>query len=268
MIMNLHFYAGTMSTEKFKKIFEGLDRAYGQYISGDTKNGKVGGNAITKRGLVTNSLWEDHLKGKKPSLGSIPIRDDSTCTWGCIDIDTYPLDYKEIITRIRKHQLPFVMCRSKSGGAHLFLFTEEPIAAKDMVEKLEELAGGLGYGSCEIFPKQIKVDSARGDVGSWLNLPYFNSDSTMRYAFLDDGTAASLDQFFNLYDTHKIKKENFNKIKIKAKAKPKANGFDGPPCLETLMTMGVVEGTKAPNGGRDNALTHYAIYAKKKWPDD
>ena len=31
-----------MSTEKFKKIFEGLDRAYGQYISGDTKNGKVG----------------------------------------------------------------------------------------------------------------------------------------------------------------------------------------------------------------------------------
>ena len=268
MIMNLHFYAGTMSTEKFKKIFEGLDRAYGQYISGDTKNGKVGGNAITKRGLVTDSLWEDHLQGKKPSLGSIPIRDDSTCTWGCIDIDTYPLDYKEIITRIRKHQLPFVMCRSKSGGAHLFLFTEEPIAAKDMVEKLEELAGGLGYGSCEIFPKQIKVDSARGDVGSWLNLPYFNSDSTMRYAFLDDGTAASLDQFFNLYDTHKIKKENFNKIKIKAKAKPKANGFDGPPCLETLMTMGVVEGTEAPNGGRDNALTHYAIYAKKKWPDD
>jgi len=82
-----------MSTEKFKKIFD--------------------------------------LKGKAPSLGSIPIRDDSTCSWGCIDIDTYPLDYTKVISNIRKNNLPFVPCRSKSGGAHLFLFTEEPIAARD-----------------------------------------------------------------------------------------------------------------------------------------
>ena len=142
-----------MSTEKFKKIFEGLDRAYGQYTPGDIKNGKVGGNAVTKRGFISDALWEDHLAGKAPSLGSIPIRDDSTCSWGCIDVDTYPLDYKKVISNIRKNNLPLVPCRSKSGGAHLFLFTEEPIAAEDMRNKLMELAGGLGYGNCEIFPK-------------------------------------------------------------------------------------------------------------------
>jgi ligand-binding SRPBCC domain-containing protein len=258
--MNLHFYTGIMSTEKFKKIFEGLDRAYGQYTPGDIKNGKVGGNAVTKRGFVSDALWEDHLAGKAPSLGSIPIRDDSTCSWGCIDVDTYPLDYKKVISNIRKNNLPLVPCRSKSGGAHLFLFTEEPIAAEDMRNKLMELAGGLGYGDCEIFPKQVELNTTRGDTGSFLNLPYFNSSSTMRYAFLDDGNAASLDQFFDIYDQYKIKKEDFEKIKIKAKKK--SANFDGPPCLETLMRDGIDE------GGRDNVLYHYSVYAKKKWPDE
>jgi len=249
-----------MSTQKFKKIFEGLDRAYGQYSPGDIKNGKVGGNAVTKRGFISDALWEDHLAGKAPSLGSIPIRDDSTCSWGCIDIDTYPLDYKKVISNIRKNKLPFVPCRSKSGGAHLFLFTEEPITAEIMRNKLMELAGGLGYGSCEIFPKQVELNTTRGDIGSFLNLPYFDNSNTMRYAFLDDGSAATLDQFFDLYDEHKIKKEDFEKIKIKTKKK--TSGFDGPPCLETLMNVGIDE------GGRDNVLYHYSVYAKKKWPDD
>ena len=253
-----------MNIEKFKKIFEGLDRAYGQYTPGDKKGEKVGGNAVTKRGALSDALWKDHLEGKAPSLGSIPIRDDSNCTWGCIDIDTYPLNIKKIISTIRENKIPLVACRSKSGGAHLFLFTEELISAKDMVDKLQEIAGAIGYGSCEIFPKQVMVNSARGDVGSWLNLPYFNANNTMRYAYLDDGSAASLDEFFDLYDKYKVKKEDLKKIKFKTK---KEKEFDGPPCLETLMGMGIVEGTNTPNGGSDNALTHYTIYAKRKWPE-
>ncbi len=38
--------------------------------------------------------------------------------------------------------------------------------------------------------------------------------------------------------------------------------FDGPPCLEHLMNE------KIPEGGRDNTLYQYAVYAKKKWPDE
>ena len=86
-----------MSIEKFKNIFSGLHRAYCQYISGDLKNGKQGGNAYIKKDLVTDTLCENHLKGEEPSLGIIPIRDDSTCSWGCIDIDTYPLEHNKIV---------------------------------------------------------------------------------------------------------------------------------------------------------------------------
>ena len=91
-----------MNVEKFKSIFNGLDRAYGQYKSeGPKANGKIGGKAFILKEPVTDKLWADHLDGKDPSLGIIPIRDDSTCSWGCIDVDTYPLDYKKIIAHIR-----------------------------------------------------------------------------------------------------------------------------------------------------------------------
>ena len=104
------------SVEKFKSIFYGMDRAYGQYKSnGESKDGKAGGTAYIIKKPVVDKLWEDHLAGKDPSLGIIPIRDDSTCIWGCIDIDTYPLDHKKIIRKIRELKLPLVMCRSKSA---------------------------------------------------------------------------------------------------------------------------------------------------------
>ena len=106
-----------MSIEKFKNIFSGLHRAYGQYISGDLKNGKQGGNAYIKKDTVTDTLWQNHLEGKEPSLGIIPIRDDSTCSWGCIDVDTYPLEHNKIVEKIRRLELPLIVCRSKSGGA-------------------------------------------------------------------------------------------------------------------------------------------------------
>ena len=39
----------------FKKIFQGLNRAYGQYRSGDTKrNGKQGGSAYIVKSNVTD----------------------------------------------------------------------------------------------------------------------------------------------------------------------------------------------------------------------
>ena len=248
-----------MSIEKFKHIFSGLDRAYGQYFQGDLKNGKQGGNAYIKKDIVTDSLWQNHLEGKEPSFGVIPIRDDSTCSWGCIDIDTYPLEHDKIINKIRKLELPLIVCRSKSGGAHLFLFTEDPVTAEDLRNKLTQLAAVLGYGNCEIFPKQIKINADRGDTGNFLNLPYFNSDESNRHAFLDDGSSASLQEFYDLYDTHKVKAKDINKIKPKLAAAPQEELNDGPPCLQTLMQQGIQE------GGRDNTLYQYAVYAKKKW---
>ena len=76
--------------EKFKKIFSGLTIAYGQYQKGDRgTNGKLKGKAFIVRKNVTDKLWEDHLAGTPPALGIIPIREDNSCCWGCIDIDEY-----------------------------------------------------------------------------------------------------------------------------------------------------------------------------------
>jgi hypothetical protein len=81
-------------TEEFKKIFEGLDSAYGQYIKGDRgSNGKQGGKAFIQRKPITDQLWQDHLDGKEPALGIIPINKDNKCKWGCIDIDVYKRIY-------------------------------------------------------------------------------------------------------------------------------------------------------------------------------
>tara|TARA_R100000322_G_scaffold97894_1_gene61648 strand:- start:26 stop:1069 length:1044 start_codon:yes stop_codon:yes gene_type:complete len=89
----------------------------------------------------------------------------------------------------------------------------------------------------------------------------------MRYAYLDDGSAASLQQFYDLYDKYKVTKEELEKLKIKVSKKHE--GFDGPPCIEKLMEVGVIQGMDPdiPNAGRDNGLFHYAVYAKKKWPE-
>jgi len=203
--------------KKFKNIFEGLDRAYGQYKSADSKtNGKLGGQAFIRKDLVHDSLWIKHLEGEEPALGIIPITDNSTCRWGCIDVDTYPLEHKDIIKNIEKLHLPLVVCRSKSGGAHLFLFTTDWISASLMRSTLMEWAGELGHADCEVFPKQIEIRADRGDTGNYLNLPYHGGDNTNRYAFNIDGSgAATLDQFFSLYDKKSIGKDDLSSFKIK-----------------------------------------------------
>ncbi len=242
--------------QNFKNIFKGLERAHGcTKISSPTENGlKVKGQSFVVRQPVTDELWLKHLQGTQ-SLGIIPINEDNQCVWGCVDIDSYAgFDHKKLIDKIKNYNLPLVVCRSKSGGAHVFLFTTESVSAERMRDKLTEIKTLLGYGGSEVFPKQIQLKS-QDDTGNFLNLPYFNGDDTTRYAFLENGDAASLDGFYGLYQRNV--QQDITKIKIE---RPKSEYSDAPPCIE-LMAM-----NKIPEGGRNNALFHYAVYAKKKWP--
>jgi len=164
-----------MIMNKFKSIFLGLEIAYGQYQPGERgENGKQKGKAFIVRGDVTDDLWSNHLEGKGAALGIIPITKDNSCRWGCIDIDEYNFDHLSLIKSIRKLNLPLIVCRSKSGGAHVFLFTKENIPASLMQSKLKQMSVILGYEGSEIFPKQTEILVDRGDTGNFLNLPYFN----------------------------------------------------------------------------------------------
>ena len=174
-----------MTVKKFSSIFDGLQEAYGTYrVEKTQSNGKNTGKAGIVREPRTAVLWEGHLSGKGNSIGIIPINADNMCKWGCVDIDQYPLDHKLLLEKIRKLKLPLVVCRSKSGGAHCFLFCKDWVDAKDMQKSLKSIAAALGYGESEVFPKQIKLHLDRGDVGNFLNLPYYNAKDGLRYGIL------------------------------------------------------------------------------------
>jgi len=244
--------------ERFKSIFEGLDVAYGQHQSeGKRADGKQEGKSYIVKQEVKDELWTEHLNGNGPSLGIIPIKADNTARWGCIDIDTYPIDYKKIINSIRNLQLPLVPCRSKSGGMHIFLFFKNPVSARLVREKLREVASGLGYSAVEVFPKQSTILIEKGDLGNFLNLPYYNSKNTTRYAYKDDGTAATLPEFYALYDKYVV--EDIDKVAIQVSDEVIK---DGPPCLQQLCTQGFPEGT------RNNGLFNIGVYLRKFDPDN
>jgi hypothetical protein len=76
-----------------------------------------------------------HLSGSGTSLGLIPLLEEDTCSFGAIDVDIQgekklnePIDKLE--ARIRKLELPLVVCRSKSGGAHLVLVHHRAFTCK------------------------------------------------------------------------------------------------------------------------------------------
>ena len=248
---------------KLKKIFEGNNSAYGQLIltGSKTESGKAEGKAFIKRQPISDQLWEDHLAGKEPALGVIPINENNECKWGCIDVDVYNLDHMAIMRNIKGMGFPLVTFRSKSGGAHLFLFAKEFIPAALMQSKLKAMSEALGYAGSEIFPKQTEILVERGDTGNFLNLPYHGGIRGLRYTFEAGGNAASLESFYSIYDEWSQTREQIEGIVVK-KAEVVEIFPDGPPCLNRLAEEGFGEGS------RNNALFNLAIYRQKASPDN
>ena len=249
--------------DKFKSIFWGSEIGYGTFAINKNNNGseKQKGIAITNKSFPEDKLWSDHLKGIGAGLGIIPINSNSKCKWGCLDIDDYRTDNKELVFKIKEQKLPLIVCRSKSGGAHIFCYCKEFIPAKLMKIKITEYAAVLGIGSKvdKTFPVQEKILKDKGHVGSFLNLPYFNAEEGSRYAYKENGEAATLEEFFELYDKKVLSKEDFDKPLKKTKTTdPYA---EAPPCLIALKKNKVFE------GGRNDALTNFAIFYKKAYKE-
>jgi hypothetical protein len=261
---------------RFMQRFEGYTTAYGTYDKNKTVTGILGGKveikstAITKREPVTLKLWLDHLNGVAP-LGIIPIRSNNTCLWGCIDIDQYGVDVVELQARIARKGLPLILAASKSGGAHAFLVMmrklSAPPAASVMKYRLEEMAAMLGYGGSEIFPKQSTVLYARGDLGSWLNMPYFGDT---RWAYRPDGSTMPPEEFMNTLDALEQTSEWLLEVDDATKSaaaddtgkKGDVEFSDGPPCMQHLSAIGIGE------GGRNEGIMAMGIFAKKKFPNN
>ena len=244
---------------EFATLFEGHSASFGTYtLTNEVKpNGKRIGKAASFNKTVTKELYSHHLTGDK-GLGIVPITKDSTCKFGAIDIDEYPLDLEKLNYRIAKLKLPVTLCRTKSGGAHLYLFTVAFIPASLMQKKLREIASALGYGEAEIYPRQAQILVERGDVGNWINLPYFDEAKTVRYAYGFESGALTLEDFIKHVNKMRVTEEELLKLSLTENQDLK----DGPPCLQHLIKQGFPEGT------RNNGLMNLGVYARKAFGDD
>jgi len=129
-----------------------------------------------------------------------------------------------------------------------------------MQKALKSMASSMNYAGCEIFPKQICLNLERGDVGNFLNLPYYNANDGLRYAIKDDGTSATLEEFIKLYEEYVQAPATIEKLQGFS---PKEEVLkDGPPCLQVLCKEKIAE------GGRNNALFNLGVYLRKSDPQN
>ena len=243
--------------EELFRLFTGLMRAHGAYVISGKKDqkGKMGGKAVTLHEEVTVELWQKHIDGKA-GLGVIPIDDEGEVHWAAIDVDVYPIDHLELGNKIEKLKLPLVHCRSKSDGAHLYVFFKEPVSAKLARSKCMEWVIALGYAGLEIFPKQIKLAN-KSDVGNWINMPYFDADNTVRFA-LYKGKKLSPAKFIEYADKMAFSLSDLEGFNVEI-----GEGVfsDGPPCLQALAASGF------PQGTRNMGLFNMGVYARLKFGD-
>ena len=241
-------------------LFEGFAGAHGTH-GATSQNVDKGGKleikktALTVREAVTEEVWEDHLAGRRP-LGVIPIREDGTCMWGCIDVDQYDLSHADAVTALGKRKLPMVVCKSKSGGAHVFLFLSEPAPAEELQAYLHQVSAQLGWGDSEVFPKQTRILVDRGDLGNWLNMPYLGGDATTRYGVKSGGAGMTLSEFLAYAEERRVRLRDL----VGGLREPEDESLDdGPPCLQHLAVVGF------PDGSRNNGLFSLGVFCKRKF---
>jgi len=239
------------------KIFKGNELAYGVFKPSNEKDvrGKEQGSqgwGHTEQLSTDIKVWQAHLEGTQ-SIGTVPVNHDGECHWGCIDIDTYKnFNHTNLIKSITRAQLPFVVCRSKSGGAHVYCFFKNAVKAKDLQKKLKQASALLGYKDAEIFPKQNKL--LRGQTGNYVNAPYFDEKNCQRYALKLDNSGLkilSLEEFYNEYEEKALTKIDDLNVQTDI-IFPK-----GPPCNNCIALNGCSE------GGRNNFLFNCAVMLKR-----
>jgi hypothetical protein len=242
--------------EQFFRLYEGLGRAHGVYrITGTNDKGKASGSAVTVAEPVTIEKWREHLAGML-GLGIVPINDDGMVRWGAVDIDVYPLDLVALGEKIEKLDLPCVVLRTKSGGAHVALFANDWVPAGLMRAKMTEIAVALGHPGVEIFPKQVRLASER-DFGNWLNMPYYAHETTKRCAVFR-GHELNASQFLDLAKRLMVSADELEALTIDFET----DFSDAPPCLQAIAAA------RVPVGSRNNAMFAFGVYCRLRHGDE
>lgn len=251
------------SAQHMFQLFDGYRNAYGLYKLDESDvdaDGKAKGKGTNINKVLDIDLWHKHLAGEL-RLGVIPIDQKSMVKWGCIDIDEYTgLQYQDLYDRVNEKNLPLVLCRTKSSGVHCYLFLSDWTKASLVRRKLHEMAAAIGHGNAEVFPKQDKVMYEQGDLGNWVNMPYYHASRTLQYGFNPENVVHSfkIEEFLRYAAEKTISSAQLARIKVHVEHE---SFPDGPPCLNFLAKEGI------PEGMRNDTMFNIAIYAKKVNPD-
>jgi hypothetical protein len=163
-----------MSIETFQKLHQGRTDAYGVYDPA----AEAGKEYLTIKKNLTPKQYQDHLAGLI-SLGVIPITPDGKCSYGIIDDDYHhkngKYDYNNLRQKIKLLRIPVNVYKSKSGGAHMAVYLDQPYPAKDVRHILKKFAYQLCEGSYDLFPKQEELK--KGEWGNYANLPYHHGNT-------------------------------------------------------------------------------------------
>lgn len=256
--------SSSLQLASFMDLFAGNRENYGQhaYAFGPPGVKEAGKNWTVTNKLLTIEQYSAHLNGKQ-GLGIIPVDAHGEAKFGVIDIDAYDTSFETYLEAAERNNLPLVPFRSKSGGLHLYMFTQQLVSAKAIVELLNKMVVLLGLDLyvkhklnriIEVFPKQEKQDV--GKQGSWINLPYYDATNTRQCA-VRAGVDLTLDEALSYA---RSKRASLAEVRTMLLELPNA---DGPPCLQTISMLG----GPPLNGGRNTYLFSFGVYLKKKEPE-
>ena len=91
---------------------------------------------------------------------------------------------------------------------------------------------------------QKYLNLEKGSAGSWINLPYHNYKDTVRYMIKEDGSRATLEEFFEHYERNTVTPKQLKTLKSNIDEGDSGEWFqDGPPCMQALAKFGVPKKT-------------------------
>lgn len=241
-------------SERLSTIFAGFSGAHNRFRpESRDKFGKISGRYMTVHSAAGLEQWEQHVEGVI-GLGIVPLLDDGrTVTWAAIDVDDPTVDHALVARRADDLGIPIVVAKSKSGGAHCYVFFEQPEPADAVVDVLTVWIRRLGLTKTEIFPKQRRRADA-GDIGNALNMPYFGGEAGDRCAIDPTGAKLTIAQFCDLASAKTTSLSNLPRIEERSTL-----FVDGPPCMQFIEANGGF----AP-GVRNNCMFNSAIYLLKR----
>lgn len=254
-------------------LFAGAETHHGTYDAAATTQNAKGKTEIKKTALnipqaPTVDEWQRHLDGVRP-LGISPVRDDSTSVWGVLDYDDYSgVSHVDLAAKVKSMGLRLVVCKSKSGGAHLFVFLSEPMSTPELRKCLAQMRRLLGLPSgTEVFPKQDRAKSEGVDYTNWLNMPYFNAEKGNRYAVNANGKGLSIRKFLDTAEKAKVAPADLLTLIAKTKDTLATAEAEPEEDVEDDVTLGWFEDwfataltriAKAVPGNADNTLMKVA----------